>query len=184
MSGILKIGETVFPINKSEFRYIEDNGEGSSGWEFDIQTDRSESLTEDDSLYDCDIRFYSQGDPIPIPLQDDLTGVEVFLEEPFDYWKLPLKERLRAEFYSIFLNRPFEAQRRATNQVYFTLYVFEHTELKHLSLKFIERKIENEDDLYKISITAKIPKGAVESYEEDLTIETWIKRLPIGTYAK
>lgn len=184
MNGILKIGETIFPIKKSEFRYIENDEEGSSGWEFDVETDQSESLTEDDSLYNCDIRFYSQGDPIPIPLQEDLTGVEVFLEEPFDYWKLPFTERLRAEFFARFLNKPFEASGRATKRVYFTLYVFEHTELKHLSLKFVERKIENEDDLYKMLITAKIPKGAIGSHEEDLTIETWIKRLPIGTYAK
>lgn len=181
---ILKIGEIAFPIIKSKFRYIKDNGEGSSGWEFDIQTDQANSLPEEHFLQGHDVRFYSQGDPIPIPLQEDLTGVEIFLEEPFDYWKLPFRERLRTEFFARFLNKPFEASRRAANRVYFTLYVFEHTELKHLSLKFVERKIENEDDLYKILITAKIPKGAVESREVDLTIETWIKRLPIGTYAK
>lgn len=184
MDGILKIGKIVFPINKSEFRYIENDGNGSSGWEFEIQTDQSQSLPEEHFLQGYDVRFYSQGDPIPIPLQEDLNGVEIFLEEPFDYWKLPFRERLRAEFFASFLNKPFEASRRATKRVYFTLYVFQHTELKHLSLKFVERKIENENDLYKILITAKIPKGAIESQEEDLTIETWIKRLPNGTYAK
>lgn len=153
MDGILKIGEIIFPINKSEFRYIKDDGNGSSGWEFEIRTDEANSLPEDHLLFGERIRFYSQGDPIPIPFQDDLTGVEIFLEAPFD---------------------------EISGEVYFTLYVFEHGDLTNLSLKFIERK----GDFYKILINAKIPKGTVESYEEDLTIDTWIKQLPTGSYGQ
>lgn len=184
MDGILKIGETNFPINRSEFRYIEDTGEGACGWEFNIETDEAGSSPEERHLYGETVRFYSEGDPIPIPLQEDLTGVEVVMDEPFDYWKLPFCERLRAEIWRTFFNRPFEASKRAKNHVYFTLYVFEHTSLNYVSLKFTERKIENDNDFYRVLISAKIPEGAVESYEEDLTIDAWIKRLPNGSYAK
>jgi hypothetical protein len=153
MEGILKIGKISFPINKSEFRYIEDDGNCNFGWEFEIRTDEADSLPEGHLLYGEKIRFYSQGDPIPIPFQDDLTGVEVFLKTPFD---------------------------ETSGEVYFTLYVFEHGDLTNLSLKFIERK----GDFYKILVTAKIPKGTIESYEGDLIIDTWIKRLPSGSYGQ
>lgn len=59
------------------------------------------------------VRFYSEADPIPLPHQEDLTGVEIFIEEPFD----PM-----------------------TGDVYFTLYAGEHDDVSHVRMRFDERQ--------------------------------------------
>jgi len=55
---------------------------------------------------------YAEGDPIPLPDAEDLTGQVVCLEAPFD---------------------------EDSGDVYFTLYTFEHGDVSHLVLRFHER---------------------------------------------
>lgn len=153
--NFLKIGEYVFPVTKSTFRFVENDGAGNPGWEFNVQTGKTVSklAADDDHLNGMPVRFYAEGDPIPIPNKEDLLGVEIFLESPYD---------------------------EESGEVYFTLYVFEHGELTNLSLKFVERK----ENLYRMLVTAKVPAGTATGEDENLTIDTWIKRLPKTGYGK
>jgi hypothetical protein len=109
----LAIGPYVFPVKKATFRYITDNGQGGSGWEFDIRATPIASLSTRNQLFGQAPRFFAEGDPIPLPNVRDLTGTELYLKEPFD---------------------------PESGQVYFTLYVFEHGDVTNLRLKFLKKK--------------------------------------------
>jgi hypothetical protein len=84
-----------------------------------------------------------------LPDVDDLTGAEVFLEEPFD---------------------------PETGDGYFTLYVGEHGDVSHVRLWFLERR--GSDYLMRITALAH----AVFERPVEMTVETWISRLPDGRY--
>jgi hypothetical protein len=113
--GELKLAGHRFPIHHATFRRITDNGQGRPGWEFNIRTGPplDESEETEGFLFADGVRFYADGDPIPLADADDLTGVEVFIEEPFD---------------------------RDSGEVYFTLYVREHDDVSRVRLRFLERR--------------------------------------------
>jgi hypothetical protein len=116
-----KVGELTlagyrFPIHHATFRRITDDGQGHPGWEFEIDTEAPFEVPADHTdsfLFGNGVRFYAEGDPIPLPDADDLTGVEIFIEEPFD---------------------------PESGEVYFTLYVGEHGDVSHVRLRFLERR--------------------------------------------
>jgi hypothetical protein len=107
-------------------------------------------------------------------LKDDdiLYGRKVSFRAEVDQIPIPNNEDLLGT--ETFLEKPYDEE---TGEIYFTLYVFEHGDLNNLTLKFIERN----DAYYRMTVTAKVPKGTVTSQEEDLFIETWIERLPEKT---
>jgi hypothetical protein len=146
-----RIGSHVFPIRKATFRYIIDNGQGVPGWEFDIRTAELKRLTAKSVLYGRAPRFFAEGDPIPLENLKDLTGTEIFLKEPYD---------------------------QKSGEVFFTLYVFEHGDLRNLKLKFLKKK----GNAYRIRVTATVPKGTVFSAAKRLHINTWINQLPARRY--
>lgn len=113
--GELTLAGREFPVHHANFRYITDAGEGVPGWEFEIctQPPTCDTADEDFFLFANGVRFYAEGDPIPLPNVDDLTGVELFIKEPFD---------------------------PKTGDVYFTLYVREHGDVSDVRLKFVERR--------------------------------------------
>src|SRR5262245_39010951 len=114
--GELTLAGHRFPIHRATFRRITDNGQGQPGWEFEIDTQPPVEEPADDTerfLFANGVRFYAEGDPIPLPDADDLTGTEVFIEEPFD---------------------------PDSGEVYFTLYVGEHQDVSHVRLRFLERR--------------------------------------------
>lgn len=113
---VLTLGEIRFPINVANFRRITDDGQGHPGWEFNICTGPPLNPPADPTeafLYGNGVRFYAEGDPIPLPDTDDLTGVELELAEPSD---------------------------PNSGEVYFTLYVAEHGDITDLHLRFLERR--------------------------------------------
>lgn len=146
----LSINRTTYQVSKATFRFIADAGEGEPGWEFNVRTEPLE-YRDEDPLTAVLPRFYAEGDPIPLEDLDDLTGVELKLQEPFD---------------------------EESGEPYFTLYLFEHGELRDLTLKFLER----DDQRYRIRVTATIPAGTVLSEDASLEIHTWLERLPNGSY--
>jgi hypothetical protein len=114
--GELRLAGHRFPIHHATFRRISDDGQGHPGWEFEIDTQPPVEEPNDDTerfMFANGVRFYAEGDPIPLPDADDLTGVEVFIEEPFD---------------------------PASGEVYFTLYVCEHGDVSQVRLRFLERR--------------------------------------------
>ncbi len=103
-------------IHHATFRRITDDGQGHPGWEFTVCTEPPVEEPADESerfLFANGVRFYAEGAPIPLPDADDLTGTEVFIEEPFD---------------------------PESGEVYFTLYVGEHQDVSHVRLRFLERR--------------------------------------------
>ncbi len=148
LNNTLTLGSLSFPITKAVFRYVPENDLGGPGWDFNIVAEPCQSLEPDHFLSDTGIRFYSEADPIPVPNLDDLTGVEIFLAEPFD---------------------------PQSGEVYFTLYVFEHGDLINLTLRFLER---DQSSRYRIFISATVPAGSVFDHDEQLEIHTWIEQLP------
>jgi len=114
--GELTLAGHRFPIHHATFRRITDDGQGRPGWEFDVCTRppvREPAEVSERFLFADGVRFYAEGDPIPLPDADDLTGTEVFVEEPFD---------------------------PESGEVYFTLYVGEHQDVSHVRLRFLERR--------------------------------------------
>jgi hypothetical protein len=114
--GVLTLAGHRFPIHHATFRHITDDGQGHPGWEFEIDTQPPVEAPADDTervIFAQGVRFYAEGDPIPIPDIEDLTGVEVFIEEPFD---------------------------PVSDEVYFTLFVCEHEDVSHVRLRFLERR--------------------------------------------
>jgi hypothetical protein len=114
--GELTLAGHRFPIHHATFRRITDDGQGRPGWEFNICTLPPAEEPADETerfLFANGVRFYAEGDPIPLPDADDLTGTEVFIEEPFD---------------------------PESGEVYFTLYVCEHRDVSHVRLRFLERR--------------------------------------------
>jgi hypothetical protein len=113
--GELQLAGHRFPIHYATFRRITDDGQGHPGWEFEIDTQPPVKEPDDEAerfMFANGVRFYAEGDPIPLPDVDDLTGVEVFIEEPFD---------------------------SESGEVYFTLFVGEHGDVSHVRLRFLER---------------------------------------------
>jgi hypothetical protein len=114
--GELTLAGHRFPVHESTFRFCGTDEDGKPSWEFEISTgpplvdpaDSTESF-----LFSKRVRFYAEGDPIPLPDQEDYTGVEVYIEEPCD---------------------------PDSGEVYFTLYVSEHENVSHVRLKFVERR--------------------------------------------
>ena len=148
--GTLSINETIYAVAKASFRFIIDDGDEESGWEFDVRTEALDHH-EGEPLTSVQPRFYSEGDPIPLEYRDDLTGVELNLVEPFD---------------------------ENSGEPYFTFYVYEHGNLRDLTLKFLER----DGDRYRISVKATIPAGTVLLDDATLKIATWIQQLPDASY--
>jgi hypothetical protein len=114
--GVLKLAGHRFPIHHATFRRITDNGQGAPGWEFNVCTQPPVEEPSDATerfLFNNGVRFYAEGDPIPLADKADLTGVEVFIKEPFD---------------------------PDSGEVYFTLYVSEHGNVSHVRLRFVERR--------------------------------------------
>lgn len=111
--GELTVAGYRFPIVRATFRFISDDGCGGSGWEFDIRTLPPIEEPGEAPLLPYGVRFYSEADPIPLPHQEDLSGVEVLIEEPFD---------------------------PVTGDVYFTLQAGGHDDVSHVRLRFDERQ--------------------------------------------
>ena len=114
--GEMTLGGYRLPIHHATFRRITDDGQGHPGWEFNVCTQPPTIAPADESesfLFANGVRFYAEGDPIPLPGADDLTGTEVLIEEPFD---------------------------PESGEVYFTLYVGEHQDVSHVRLRFLERR--------------------------------------------
>jgi hypothetical protein len=114
--GELTLAGHRFPIHDATFRRVTDNGEGHAGWEFEIDTQPPVEESADDTerfLFANGVRFYAEGDPIPLPDVEDLTGTEVFIAEPCD---------------------------PDSGEVYFTLYVGEHQDVSRVRLRFVERR--------------------------------------------
>lgn len=150
--GELTMAGHRFPIHQATFRHITDNGEGRSGWEFDVCTQPpiEEPANESERfLFSNGVRFYAEGDPIPLPDADDLTGSEVLIEEPFD---------------------------PESGEVYFTLYVLEHEDVSHVRLQFLERRGAE----YRIRVSAMAHH--VFEQPTELAFECWISREPSASY--
>jgi hypothetical protein len=114
--GEMTLAGHRLPIHQATFRRITDDGQGRPGWEFNICTLAPVEKPADEAeqfLFPNGVRFYAEGDPIPLPDAEDLTGTEVFIEEPFD---------------------------SESGEVYFTLYVGEHQDVSHVRLRFLERR--------------------------------------------
>jgi hypothetical protein len=114
--GTLTLAGHQFPIHYATFRRITNDGQGQPGWEFNVCTQPPIEEPADESerfLFADGVRFYAEGDPIPLPEVEDFTSVEVFIEEPFD---------------------------PESGEVYFTLYVGEHEDVSHVRLRFVERR--------------------------------------------
>lgn len=114
--GDLTLAGHRFPIHIATFRHITDDGQGQKGWEFNICTQPPAIEPSDEGeqfMFANGIRFYSEGDPIPLPNKQDLTGTELFLEESFD---------------------------PESGEVYFTVYLGEHQDVSHVRLRFLERR--------------------------------------------
>lgn len=114
--GTLTLVGYHFPIYLATFRRITDDGQGHPGWEFNIctQPPREEpEVVGERLLFTNGVRFYSEGDPIPLPDVEDFTGVELFLKEPFD---------------------------PESGEVYFTLFAVEHEDVSDVTLRFEERR--------------------------------------------
>jgi hypothetical protein len=114
--GELKLAAHRFPIHQATFRRIMDNGQGNPGWEFNIRTQPplpDPGNADKEPLFLHGLRFYAEGDPIPLPDTDDLTGIEVFMEESSD---------------------------PESGDPYFTLYASEHGDVSHTRLQFIQRR--------------------------------------------
>jgi hypothetical protein len=100
--GELILGRHRFPIHHATFRRVSGDGQGEPGWDFEIDTQPPIEEPTDDTerfMFATGVRFYAEGDPIPLADAEDLTGVDVYIEEPFD---------------------------PESGEVYFTLYVGEH----------------------------------------------------------
>jgi len=139
-----------FPIHHATFRRITDDGQGQPGWEFDICTQPPlvEPADETERFMFCNgVRSYAEGDPIPLPDAEDFTGVEVYIEEP---------------------SHP------ESGEVYFTLYVYEHEDVSHVRLRFLERR----ESRYRIQVSALAHNLFKEPAE--LSFETWIEQQPSG----
>jgi hypothetical protein len=147
-TNTLSINTTTYTVTNATFRFLADDGDGMPGWEFDVRT-AALDYEEGNPLSTVQPRFYAEGDPIPLENLADLTGVELKLEEPFD----------------------------ADGEVYFTLYVYEHGDLRNLTLKFLER----DGSRYRMALTATIPAKTVLQDDAILNIATWIDRLPEGS---
>lgn len=114
--GEMTLAGHRFLIHHATFRRIVDDGQGNAGWEFDICTQPPVDTPADEAeryLFANGVRFYSEGDPIPLQDREDLTGVELYIEEPFD---------------------------PDSGEVHFTVYVGEHQDVSHARLRFLERR--------------------------------------------
>ena len=89
---------------------------------------------------------------------------------------IPLEDSEDLTGSKIYLESPFDDE---SGEPYFTLYVFEHGDLTHLNFHFAER----DGDKYRMIVSAKIPAGSVLKAEAQLLIDTWINRLPNGSYS-
>src|SRR5689334_15263455 len=118
--GMLTLVGCRFPVTRATFRFVrggnnDPRSEEVPGWDFNVDTGPPINPPADDSLADFfsrGMRFYTEADPIPLADSDDLTGVELYLKEPYD---------------------------RASGEVYFTVYLGEHNDVSDLTLRFIER---------------------------------------------
>lgn len=114
--NVLTLGNYHFPITEAIFRRIADEGNGPPGWEFNICTGPPTEEPEDSTerfLFANGVRFYVEGDPIPLPDKEYLTGEVLVLKEPFD---------------------------PDSGEVYFTLYVGEHGDVSDLTMRFLEKR--------------------------------------------
>jgi hypothetical protein len=114
--GMLTLAGHRFPIHHATFRRITDDGQGRPGWEFDVCTQPPLEEPTDATerfMFARGVRFYAEGDPIPLLDVEDFTGVEVFIKEPFD---------------------------PDSGEVHFTLYVCEHGDVSDVTLRFLERR--------------------------------------------
>jgi len=114
--GELTLAGHRFPIRRATFRRITDDGHGQPGWEFNIRTQPPIDEPADEGeqlLFARGVRFYAEGDPIPLPNMDDLTGTDLFIEEPFD---------------------------PESGEVYFNHYVCEHQHVSRVRLRVLERR--------------------------------------------
>jgi len=114
--GELILGRHRFPIHHATFRRVRGGGQGQPGWDFEIDTRPPIEEPPDDTerlMLATGVRFYAEGDPIPLADAGDLTGVEVYIEEPFD---------------------------PESGEVYFTLYVGEHGDVSRVRLRSLERR--------------------------------------------
>jgi hypothetical protein len=92
--------------------------DGVPRWDFEVRTGPPLELPtheEDDDVLDFSdgVRLYSEQDPVPLVDQDDLTGTELKLKEPFH---------------------------PELNEPYFTFYTYEHDDVSDVTLRFLERR--------------------------------------------
>ncbi len=117
--GQIQLGGCIFPVHKATFRFLSDGGyaetDDAPGWDFQIKASAPIEGEDEEvkSLLWDGVRFYSEGDPIPLKDADDLVGVNLNLKDSFD----PL-----------------------TGEVYFTLYTGEHQDVSDLNMTFLRRE--------------------------------------------
>jgi hypothetical protein len=112
--NVLTLGRYRFPVIDPTFRHVIDDG-GRPGWDFEVRTGPPFKKPKDHTvayMFHNGVRFFAEGDPIPLPNLPDLTGTKLILKEPFD---------------------------RESGEVYFTLYVCEFDDVSDLTLRFVER---------------------------------------------
>ncbi|WP_422926748.1 hypothetical protein [Singulisphaera sp. PoT] len=112
VKNTLSIGSHVFKVHSTTFRYITDDRQGKPGWEFNICTEGINTFSLEDFWCDNGVRFYAEGDPIPLPSLPDLVGQKIYLKEPFD---------------------------EESGDPYFSVYIGEHGDVDELTMRFLER---------------------------------------------
>jgi hypothetical protein len=115
-TNTLRLGKHTFPVTHATFFRLSQPGDERPSWEFEIRTGPPlgvDAKSDDFYLYPHGVRLYSEGDPVPLPDTDDLTGVELYLKPPFD---------------------------PKYNDPYFTLYVHEHGDVSEVRLQFVKRR--------------------------------------------
>jgi hypothetical protein len=113
--NVLTLRRYRFPVIDPTFRHVLDNGQGRPGWEFEVRTGppfKKPKNLNHAYLFEDGVRFFAEGDPIPLPNLSDLTGAKLVLKEPFD---------------------------PVSGEVYFTLYVCDCQHVSDLTLRFVER---------------------------------------------
>jgi hypothetical protein len=120
--GILTLVGYSFPITRATFRCVGDaiieppDEAEMPRWDFDVFTGPPINPSSDEVLeflFGRGIRFYTEGDRIPLADAEDMTGAELYLKDSCD---------------------------PQSGEVYFTVYLGEHNDVSDLTLQFLERK--------------------------------------------
>lgn len=122
MGNVLTLGPYRFAVKTATFRYISDSWSGR-GWDFSFA---GPCVNDDpEEVFPYGAQLLAEAAPIPMENADDLTGVEIHLQLPYD---------------------------DESGEPFFGLNVLEEHELSDLTLKFLSR--ERNMYLISISATA------------------------------